>query len=151
MCDRDAGDGPDASLGLLRCVSGDPMLASLSLRALLWRSMSASSRPPARQPSIKGDWQCEHTTHMMHTSCLPCSFMRLVQTTSNDHADGVLCWQLSKGAPVVVSRSCRGSNSIDAWIWHSSMTNVTKDSKPRQPLLSSKNEGKQSMTSSADR
>lgn len=33
--DRDAGDVPDASLGLLQCASGDPMLASLSLRALL--------------------------------------------------------------------------------------------------------------------
>jgi len=71
--------------------------------------------------------------------------MGLVQTTSNDHAGGVLCWQLSKGAPVMVIRSCKGSNSIDAWIWHSSMTNVSTSSKAKQCLPSSKNEGKQSV------
>ena len=71
--------------------------------------------------------------------------MRLVQTTSNDHAGGVLCWQLSKGAPVMVIRSCRGSNSIDAWIWHILLTSVSTGSKAKQRLPSSKNEGKQSV------
>jgi hypothetical protein len=37
----------------------------------------------------------------------------------------------------MVSRSCHGSKSIDAWIWRSSTTNVTKDSRPRQRLPSS--------------
>ncbi len=69
--------------------------------------------------------------------------MRLEQTTSNDHAGSVLCWQLSKGAPVMAIRSCKGSNSIDAWIWHSSVTNVSTASKGKHRLPSSKNEGKQ--------
>ena len=37
------------------------------------------------------------------------------------------------------------NNSIDAWIWHRSMTNVSTGSKAKQRLPSSKNEGKQSV------